>query len=234
MVRRIYSSLRIGLTPIRSPHLPHPYDQARPRPRRAQASRSFHPSPSPINRMCPRLTSFITHNSRERIQLCVFIAMASTHFLALYKHWEATNETTANLAPLVLSYSSLLFSLSGALSTALRAIPVIGIAFQDQPFTFVKRPTSPSTKVIFRAQMDLDDPHTVRRPHIPLWLQLSMGLWDCCTWWPRICFGPVSYPIPFPADSVIICLRKRGMPRSPGLAVYMLVRAVVCPSRWRH
>jgi hypothetical protein len=111
--------------------------------------------------------------------LCVFIAMASTHFLALYKHWEATNETTANLAPLVLSYSSLLFSLSGALSTALRAIPVIGIAFQDQPFTFVKRPTSPSTKVIFRAQMDLDDPHTVRRPHIPLWLQLSMGLWDC-------------------------------------------------------
>ena len=180
--------------------------------------------------MCHRLTSFITHNSREPIQLCVFVAIASTHFLALYKHSEATNETTANLAPLVLSYSSLLFSSFGALSTALRTIPVIGIAFQDQPFTFVERPTSPSTKVIFRAQMDLDGPKT----SIPPWLQLSMGLWDCCTWCLRICFGPISYPIPFPADSVIICLRKRGMPRSPGLAVYMHVRTVVCPSRWRH
>jgi len=107
--------------------------------------------------------------------LCVFVAIASTHFLALYKHSEATNETTANLAPLVLSYSSLLFSSFGALSTALRTIPVIGIAFQDQPFTFVERPTSPSTKVIFRAQMDLDGPKT----SIPPWLQLSMGLWDC-------------------------------------------------------
>lgn len=111
--------------------------------------------------------------------LCVFVAIASLHFLALYKHPEATNETTANLAPLLLSYSSLLFGLFGALSTALRAIPVIGITFQDQPFTFVERPTYPSTKVIFRAQMDLDDSHTIRRPSIPPWLRLSMGLWDC-------------------------------------------------------
>lgn len=132
------------------------------------------------------LSPIVTHNSRERTQLCVIVAIASIHFLTLHKHSEATNETTTNLAPLLLSYSSLLFSLFGALSTALRAIPVITIALQDQPFTFVEWPTSPSTKDIFRAQMDLSDPHTVRRPSIPPWLQLSMGLWDCCTWCLRI------------------------------------------------
>lgn len=111
--------------------------------------------------------------------LCVIVAIASIHFLTLYNRSEATDETTANLAPLLLSYSSLLFSLFSALSTALRAIPIIGIVFQDQPFAFVEWPTSPSTKVNFRAQMDLCDSHTVRRFSITPWLRLSMGLWDC-------------------------------------------------------
>ena len=53
MVRRNWShSLYPGLTPIRSPHPPHPYDHTRPRQRRAQASRSPHLSPSSNNRMC--------------------------------------------------------------------------------------------------------------------------------------------------------------------------------------
>lgn len=111
--------------------------------------------------------------------LCLISAIASIHFLALCKHSEATNETSANLSPLLLSYSTLLFSLFGVLTTALRAIPVIGIAFQDQPFTFVERPTYPSTKVFSRAQMGLDDPQADRRSSIPPWLRLSKGLWDC-------------------------------------------------------
>ncbi len=180
------------------------------------------------------LSPYVTHNSRERAQLCVIVATASIHFLAFYKDSEATDNTTANLAPLLLTYSSLLFSLFGALSTALRAIPVIGIALQDQPFAFVECPTYTSPIVISRAQIDLGDSHTVRRPSIPPWPWLSKGLWDCCT--SRLCTSvrPISYPIPFPADSVTIYLRKRGMPHSPGLAVYMHARTVVCPSRWRH
>ncbi|KAI9463553.1 hypothetical protein BJY52DRAFT_919894 [Lactarius psammicola] len=111
--------------------------------------------------------------------LCVIVATASIHFLSSYKHSEATNNTTANLAPLLLTYSSLLFSLFGALSTALRAIPVIGIAFQDQTCTFIKYSAYPSTKVIYRVPMGLDDSHTVQRPFISPWLWLSKGLWDC-------------------------------------------------------
>ncbi|KAN0129770.1 hypothetical protein V8E53_012435 [Lactarius tabidus] len=111
--------------------------------------------------------------------LCLISAIASIHFLALCKRSEATNETTANLSPLLLSYSTLLFSLFGVLTNALRAIPVIGIAFQDQPFAFVERPTYPSTKVFFRAQMGLDDSQADRRSSIPPWLRLSKGLWDC-------------------------------------------------------
>jgi hypothetical protein len=169
------------------------------------------------------LSPFVTHNSRGRAQLCVIVAIASIHFLTFYKNSEATNNT--NLAPLLLTYSSLLFSLFGALSTALRAIPVIGIASQDQPFAW---PAHPSTEVIFRAQMGLGDSSS-----IPPWPSLSKGLWDCCTWCLHS-IRPFSYHIPFPADSATICLRERGMPHSPGLAVYIHVRTVVSLSRWRH
>ncbi|KAH9083429.1 hypothetical protein EDB83DRAFT_2511750 [Lactarius deliciosus] len=115
--------------------------------------------------------------------LCVVVATTSIHFLAQYKHSEATknkNNTTTKLALLLLTYSALLFSLFGALSAALRAVPIIRIASShDQPFAFVELPTYPSTKVTFQAQIGLDDSHTDRRPSIPSWLWLSKGLWDC-------------------------------------------------------
>ncbi|KAI9442118.1 hypothetical protein H4582DRAFT_1926630 [Lactarius indigo] len=166
--------------------------------------------------------------------LCVVVATTSIHLLAQYKHSEATNNTPTKLAPLLMTYSSLLFSLFGALSAALRAIPIIRIASHDQPFAFVEFPTHPSTKVIFQAQMGIGDSHTIRRPSILSWLWLPKGLWDCCTSCLRSSVGPISDPVPFLAGSVTICLRKRGMPRSPSLAVFMDVRTVVCSSRWRH
>ncbi|KAH9061364.1 hypothetical protein EDB87DRAFT_1611416 [Lactarius vividus] len=119
------------------------------------------------------------------------------------------NNTTTELAPLLLTYSALLFSLPSPSSESPSS--------HDQPFASVELP---STKVTFEAQMGLD-------PSIPSWLWLSKGLWDCCTPCLRTSVRLISHPVPFPADS-------RGMPHSPSLAVFVDVRTVVCSSRWRH
>ena len=48
-----------------------------------------------------------------------------------------------------------------------------------------------------------------------------------------VVLDPISYTPPL-VDSIILCLRKRGVPHNPGLAVYVRIRTAVCPSRWRH
>ncbi|KAI0266761.1 hypothetical protein BC834DRAFT_111841 [Gloeopeniophorella convolvens] len=55
---------------------------------------------------------------------CLFIAVASTRFIAFYKH----SETTNHAAVLILSYCSLVFSLFGALSSALPAGRVVAVS----------------------------------------------------------------------------------------------------------
>src|SRR6266404_776272 len=144
----------------------------------ASAARRHHnvftPSPHPTIVCALRLDPYQTHNSQRHEQLCVVVAIASVYFLDLHMHSEVTSNATAN-PPLLLTYSSLLLSLFGVLSSALRVVPAIGIELQDQPFTLVERHLYPSIHVLFQAEMDPVDSHMVRGPSDSPWPSLSKG-----------------------------------------------------------
>ncbi|KAI0305690.1 hypothetical protein B0F90DRAFT_1092430 [Multifurca ochricompacta] len=84
--------------------------------------------------------------------LCLLILLASTRFLTFFKRSEATSNTTANTALLIMPYSSLLLSLLGALSAALPASPAAKIAVEEQS-AFVEGPGTPSVALFIQPSM---------------------------------------------------------------------------------